>query len=434
MTKIKSQEEKGIFQRSEGKNILQNITHFGIYQIISYLVPLITIPYILRVIGVEKFGVISFALALIYYFRIIVEYGFSITGVQMIAQNPSNPQKQSKIVCNVITIQLIISIICALVLTLLIIFIKRINFSKMVYIYTYGIVFGNIFLFLWFYIGSEKIKYLNVISSISKLIYIILILLLVKTEKDFIYIPMINSGTLLLAGIASMIILRYRFNIRFVRPDIRELIKYLKEGWYVFISNIGMNLYRNTNIIILGVLASDALVGIYSAGEKLIKAVQNMLSPITQTLYPYVSRMKVQNPKRLLYIFRYIIIIMSIIGGLLSLLTIGLAPTIARLIMGTTDKSLVLILRYASMVIMFGGINYVVGIIFMTNFNLKKEFSKSVIIVGVVNIIICFILTYFWKTVGTSISLTLSEMILLLLMTFYIYKLRNRWLILDKSI
>jgi len=434
MTKIKSQKEKGIFQRSEGKNILQNITHFGIYQIISYLVPLITIPYILRVIGVEKFGVISFALALIYYFRIIVEYGFSITGVQMIAQNPSNPQKQSKIVCNVITIQLIISIICALVLTLLIIFIKRINFSKMVYIYTYGIVFGNIFLFLWFYIGSEKIKYLNVISSISKLIYIILILLLVKTEKDFIYIPMINSGTLLLAGIASMIILRYRFNIRFVRPDIRELIKYLKEGWYVFISNIGMNLYRNTNIIILGVLASDALVGIYSAGEKLIKAVQNMLSPITQTLYPYVSRMKVQNPKRLLYIFRYIIIIMSIIGGLLSLLTIGLAPTIARLIMGTTDKSLVLILRYASMVIMFGGINYVVGIIFMTNFNLKKEFSKSVIIVGVVNIIICFILTYFWKTVGTSISLTLSEMILLLLMTFYIYKLRNRWLILDKSI
>lgn len=434
MTKIRSQEEKGIFQRSEGKNILQNITHFGIYQIISYLVPLITIPYILRVIGVEKFGVISFALALIYYFRIIVEYGFSITGVQMIAQNPSNPQKQSKIVCNVITIQLIISIICALVLTLLIIFIKRINFSKMVYIYTYGIVFGNIFLFLWFYIGSEKIKYLNVISSISKLIYIILILLLVKTEKDFIYIPMINSGTLLLAGIASMIILRYRFNIRFVRPDIRELIKYLKEGWYVFISNIGMNLYRNTNIIILGVLASDALVGIYSAGEKLIKAVQNMLSPITQTLYPYVSRMKVQNPKRLLYIFRYIIIIMSIIGGLLSLLTIGLAPTIARLIMGTTDKSLVLILRYASMVIMFGGINYVVGIIFMTNFNLKKEFSKSVIIVGVVNIIICFILTYFWKTVGTSISLTLSEMILLLLMTFYIYKLRNRWLILDKSI
>jgi len=92
-------EIKGFFSKKEGKSLINNFTQFGVFQIISYLVPLITIPYLLRYIGVAKFGIISFAMALIYYFQIIVEYGFGITGIQMIAQSKNNSKKQKLYAC-----------------------------------------------------------------------------------------------------------------------------------------------------------------------------------------------------------------------------------------------------------------------------------------------------------------------------------------------
>ena len=90
-------ELKGFFSNKEGKSLFANFAQFGIYQVIIYLAPLITVPYLLRYIGVAKFGIISFAMALVYYFQIVVEYGFGITGIQMIAQSQNNNRKQSEI-------------------------------------------------------------------------------------------------------------------------------------------------------------------------------------------------------------------------------------------------------------------------------------------------------------------------------------------------
>lgn len=420
-------ELKGFFSNKEGKSLFVNFAQFGIYQVIIYLAPLITVPYLLRYIGVAKFGIISFAMALVYYFQIVVEYGFGITGIQMIAQSQNNSKKQSEIVSNVLIIQIILFSICFILLGILCFLIPKIHDYRSIYLFSYGYVLANIFLFTWFYIGVEKVKYVNVIISISKLLYILLIIIFIKNENDFVLVPIFNSATTFLAGIVSIIILRKKFIIRFLKPNKDILKRYLKEGWHIFLSNIAMNLYRNTNVIILGIFSSDISVGIYSAGEKIVKAIQSTLSPLTQTLYPFISRKKIEEPEKSIRYISRMITIMGFIGCIISILLFIFAGKIAYLLNGSVNLAMVRVIRIASFVILFGGLNYCIGIIFMTNYDMKKEFLKSVMIVGILNTIICAILCHLISEIGAATALLLSEFILFLLLVYYIQHNKRKW-------
>jgi PST family polysaccharide transporter len=421
-------EIKGFFSKKEGKDLINNFTQFGVYQVISYLAPLITIPYLLRYIGMAKFGIISFAMALTYYFQIIVQYGFEITGIQMIAQSKNDSRKQSEIISNVLIIQVLLFSICSLFLGILLLLIPKLSNQELLYVIFYGYVLANILLFTWFYVGVEKVKYVNMISAVSKLLYIILIISFIRKENDYILVPIFYSGTTFLAGIVSIIILRERFSLRFIKPTKEILIKYLKEGWHIFVSNIAMNLYRNTNIVILGFFASDASVGIYSAGEKIVKAIQSTLSPITQTLYPFISRKKIEEPDKSIRYISKMIRIMGLIGAIISILLFIFAAQIAYILNGSYNQPMVLVIRITSFVIFFGVLNFCIGIIFMTNFDMKKEFLKSVMIVGIINILICAILCHFYYEIGAAIAFLLSESILLLILFHYISRNRIKWL------
>jgi len=259
------------------------------------------------------------------------------------------------------------------------------------------------------------------------MLYIITIIIFIKKENNFVLVPILYSGTTFLAGIVSIIILRKKFAIRFLKPNKDIVGKYLKEGWHIFVSNIAMNLYRNTNIVILGFFASDISVGIYSTGEKVVKAIQSTLSPITQTLYPFISRKKIEEPDKSIRYVNKMIMIMGLIGAIISILLFIFATKITNLLNGSVNFSMVKVIRIASLVIMFGGLNFCIGIIFMTNFDMKKEFFKSVMIVGIFNVLICIILCRLFTEIGAAIALVSSEFILLLILFFYIKKNRLKW-------
>jgi PST family polysaccharide transporter len=409
-------------KKNENRRLLSNFTNFGIFQVFNYLIPLITIPYIVRIIGAEKFGTISLALAIIYYFRIIVEYGFSITGVQLIAQAGDDKHKKSEIYSTIMCIQTCFVIIGFLILFAITYFIPSFQSDTRIYFYTYGIVPANMLMALWFFIGSEKMSYLNYINFIGRLIYIIGIFVLIRTADDYYLIPVINSLAYLFSGLISVFLIIKHFKLHMKIPCLVNIKKYIIDGWPLFISNFGINLYRNTNVIILGLVANNEVVGLYSAGEKIIKAIQSVFAPITQTLFPYISRMRIEKPNKSIRIIKKIFKYMAILSGAITLFIMLFADHITRIALGPPFVDSKVVIQIGALVIFFGVLNYIVGIIFMTNFSLKKEFSKSVIITGIANIIMCFILSLRFGIIGTSISLAGAEALLFLLMLIYIAK------------
>ncbi|MBU1662959.1 MAG: oligosaccharide flippase family protein, partial [Chloroflexi bacterium] len=229
------------------------------------------------------------------------------------------------------------------------------------------------------------------------------------------------------AGLASLGFMYRKFNIRYQFPSFTKLKAYLYEGWPLFASTFGMNLYRNSNVIILGAVSNMEVVGIYSAGEKIVKVMQSIFEPITQTLFPYVSRLRVSDPRKSIRSIKTILKYMVLLGGTVTFLILFLAKPIAKLALGPDLIAAKIVIQIGAFVILFGVINYILGIIFMTNFGLKNEFSKSVLITGIMNLIICYLFALKWNLVGAAIAFTSAEILLCCLLVGFILRRRKNF-------
>jgi len=414
-------------RRGDNRKLAFNFANYGFYQGVNYLIPLVTIPYIVRIIGVSYFGVLSFAQAVIYYLMIVVEYGFSYTGVQLIAQNKS-PQKQSEAISAIFLIQFGIALIGLLSLGIGLIIFQDIRNYRLVYLFTFLTIPAQILQAIWFYIGAEEMQFLNLINLTSRLLYIISIFILVKQQTHYVLIPLINAGAMLVAGIVSLSFIVRKFKIRFQLVSLQIIIMYLKDGWHLFVSIFSMNFYRNTNVLILGLVADNSAVGIYSAGEKLVKALQSIFTPLTQTLYPYISRVTVTEPGKSLRSIKILMKYMVILTSVLTAFVIYYSKPITHLLFGAEFVLTSKIVKITSGMLIIGMVNYILGILFMTNFGMKAQFSHAVVFTGIVNLFVCSALSKLMGAVGAAIAFTSAEVILSILLISFIFNHRQQWI------
>jgi PST family polysaccharide transporter len=416
---------------SEQKKLSANFANFGLFQIINYIVPLVTIPYIVRIIGPEKFGILSIAQAITYYLWIITDYGYSISGVQLISQSEKDSKAGSKIVKNVFTIQFSINLFCFLLLILIFNIYSPFTAYKEIFIFYFFSTTANILLATWLYTGLEKVKFISSLGFIYRIIYVILIFLLLKSENDYFLVPILYSGSMLIGGFISVSLMVTKFKYRFNRSIPLTYLTFLRQDRQIYISNIFANLYRNSNVLILSIFASEASVGIYSAGEKIVKAIQGTFTPITQSFYPYISRITKTSQSQSIRVIKYTIIFISVIAGSVATSIFVFSDYLTNLAFGENFSATALIIKITSPVILFGVINFVVGIIFMINYGMKKEFSYSVITVGLTNIVICSLLSYSFGAIGTGISFLMAEALMLVVMSFFIFKNNHKWKVVD---
>jgi O-antigen/teichoic acid export membrane protein len=410
------------FKGTEVRKIFNNIANFSIFQLTNYLIPLITIPYIVRIVGTEKFGIISFIQAVIYYFFIVVDYGFDISGTQKIAQQRDSQNKLNTIFSSILIIKILLMLFSIVVLYILSIFFQEIREYYLIYIFSFLLIPAQMLLSLWFYTAMENTKYLNYVNVVNRILYLFGIFFLIKTEQDFYLIPAVHSFSLLIAGVCSIIIIYKVFNVRFKLPEIDDIIYYLKDGWYVFVSNISITLYRNSNVVILGLFASKEIVGIYSAGEKIVKVLQSIFIPINKVMYPYISREKVENPEKSLKYIKYMILFLGGTTFLISGILIVGAKPFSLLFFGNEFLRTSIVIQISVLAILFGSLNYILGIIFMLNFNMKKQFFISVFITGIINIIMCSLLCSYYYEIGAAITFVSAEIILFTLIIYYLVK------------
>jgi len=415
------------FRNSEYRKILANIANFTFFQLTNYLVPLITIPYIVRIIGAGKFGIISFIQAVIYYFLIIVDYGFDISATQKVAQNRGSKSELNKIFSSVMLIKFSLMIVSICILLFAYLVFDKVQEYHIIYIFSFGLIPAQTMQAIWFFTGIEEMKYLNYTNLIAKLGYLAGILFFITEANDYFLIPAVSSASLLLSGIVSLFIIYTKFGIRFKWPVPEQLLTSLKDGWHVFISNFSINLYRNSNVFILGLVAGDNIVGYYSASEKIIKVIQSIFTPITRVLYPFISRKRIEAPSKSLKAIKILILFICVSTGFTFIIMILFAEPITITIFGEQFRQSINVIRICSVAILFGPVNYIIGIIFMLNYDMKIEFTKSVMIAGISNIILCYIFSFYFYEIGTAIIFVFTEFFLMCNYLVYIIRNRQKW-------
>lgn len=407
------------FKSGSAKKIIENFLSLSVLNIVNYIFPLLIIPILIKRMGVENYGIYIFAYTILNYLNLIVQYGFNFSATNKIAKNQGNIDLISQTYSSITIIRLGISF--ALIL-LLILLQPIIPDTLSIYLLGSGIFLGQGLIPVWLFQGLEKMKFITIINLIVRVAVFILIYLFIKDGRDMNLLMGFQSISFMLGAIASVFIIHLNFKIKFSIPKAHILILELKEGWQLFLSTIGMNFYRESNIIILGIVTNYTVVGLYAPAEKLIKAFQSFTNIIVTALYPYFSRKF--NGKNITAIqsFHKTGRILALIFLLISLFLCLSSPLIIKLYLGQFIDNTVIDLRILSFIILLGGLNYYYGIIGMVNLGMEKKFSVAVWVSGLLSVIICIVLSLFFQDIGAAIAMVVAELVLLFLILKLIKK------------
>jgi PST family polysaccharide transporter len=411
-----------IKNKEEYKRLFSNFISLSVLQAANYLLPLITLPYLVRVLGPEKYGLVSFAQAFVTYFMILTDYGFNLSATREISINRDNKKKVSEIFSSVMTIKAGLLIVSFMLMSIIVFSFGKFSRDWPIYYLTFGMVLGQFLFPVWFFQGMERMKYITVLNITAKLIFTVAIFVFVHHMEDFLYVPLLNTLGYIIAGILSLWLIFRDFNISFNPPSLSDIKHHLKEGWDIFLTTIAVSLYTTSNTFILGLFTNNTIVGYYTGAEKIVKAVQGLLAPISQTIYPYISKLVSESKERAIKFIKKLVIIIGTGSFILSLFILIFASPIVNIILGNQYHQSIIVLQILSFLPFIIGLSDILGIQTMLAFNMKSEFLKVIGRLSIVSVILFLILTPLFKQIGTAISWFLTETFI----TIYMFIILNR--------
>ena len=274
----------------DGKVLVSNFAYLSLLQVAGYVFPLLTLPYLARVIGVEKFGEIAFASSVIVYFETITAYGFNYTAVRDIAQNRNDMNTVSKIFSNVMCTKVLLMLLSFVVFLAGIYFIPLLHDNKAILLCTFLLIPGSVMFPDWFFQAMERMKFITIMNFTAKLLFTLLVFLLVKQESDYIYQPLLTALGYFVSGVLSLLVVKKVFGIKFVRPTLKEIWVTIKSGFNMFVSLFLPNLYTNFSVTLLGFYGTNTSVGFYSSGKKFVDIFEQFSNILSRTFYPFLAR------------------------------------------------------------------------------------------------------------------------------------------------
>jgi len=333
---------------------LHNVLSLSGLQVITYLLPILILPYLFRVIGPEKFGLIAFAQAFVQYFMILTDYGFNVSATKEISLCIENKSKVRNVLSAVMTIKIALTLLSFLVLCLVVYFVPKFRNDWMVYTLSFGAVIGNTLFPSWFFQGSENMKYTAKINIIGQFAYAFGIFLLIHGPDDYLLVPTVTSVSALITGLIGQYILFARFRLTMQLPKLKDLQRQFEAGWNIFVAAIAINAYTNTRVFAVGLLTNNSLTGFYSIAERIANAVQTFpLSSFTQAIFPRLSKIFHKNKLLAFEIMNQVQLITIIISLIFLPLIFILAPLIVKLVCGGTYPAAILSLRFLLISVFF---------------------------------------------------------------------------------
>jgi len=274
------------------KTVLANVSYLSILQIFTILFPLLTYPYLLRVIGLDLYGVIVFAQTIITYVSLVINFGFNMSGAKNVAICKENKELLSRIVSSTYLCKLILWSICVVVYFSIISIVPFFKEHYWVYSLSFLLTFNELLLPIWFFQGIENMKYITIVNMLARLLFVIAIFLFIHEREDYLLVPLLNGLGAVVAGILSLYIVLGRERVRLSVIPIRELRSAYKESFPLFVSTLSTQIYVNVNKLVIGSFLGMSEVSIYDLGEKVLNLMKLPISMVSQAVFPKISREK----------------------------------------------------------------------------------------------------------------------------------------------
>jgi len=388
----------------ERRVVMKNVASLSVLQAVTCFLPVIILPYLFRVIGPAKFGLISFAQAFVQYFMILTDYGFSISATKEISLCREEHHKVCAVFSSVITVKIALAFLSLLIMGIIVYLIPKFRNDWMVYVFSFGAVVGNTIFPVWFFQGTEKMKHIADINIIGGIIYAFFIFYFVREPRDYLMVPLINSSVFLTTGILGLYIVFRRCRLYFKFPGYENVRKQLKAGWDIFISIVAINAYTTTRVFTIGLLTNNTITGFYSIAEKIANFIQTFpLTSFSQALFPRLSKIFHKNKAKALEIMQRLQQITINISLICIPVILIAAPIIVRIVCGKAYNEAVLSLRLLLISVFFISSN-AFRVQFLLVCGKTHIYSRIHVIMAMIGLPLIFLLIYSFSYVGAAVA------------------------------
>ena len=398
---------------NDRKVLIQNFCYLSLLQFAGYLFPLLTMPYLARVIGPVGFGKIAFALAVIVWIQTIVDWGFSFTATRDIAQNRNDINKVSEILSVVLVTKILISVFAFFILWAFVVYVPMLKENSNILFISYLMIPGYILFPDWFFQAIEKMQYTTIFSLIIKFIFTVLVFILIEDENDYILQPLITAIGYILCGMVSLFLIFYKWGYRFFFPSITSVFAAIKGSANIFIFNLVPNLYNSFSILLLNLYGGTAANGFFDGGNRFVTLFQNLQLVLSRTFFPFLSR----RIDRHLFFAK----LNFIVGVLFCALLFTFAPIIVDFMLGNDFQESVVIIRILSLSLVSLAVANTYGTNYLIIYHHDKEMRNITMISSLIGFLIAFPLINNYSCVGAALTILISRSILAVL-SFIKYK------------
>lgn len=399
--------------------VFKNGIWLTVLQIVNTIIPVITIPYITRILGTSEYGVFSIALNWILYFQVLVEFGFGLSGARKVALlKEEDNNKLNQVYNNIISSRILLFIVSFILLNIIALisgFNFRIYISMLI---LFLMILGTTFQLTWLFQGKQDMKFITIINVISRAISVTLIFIFVKSSSNLYLYCFLYSITLFLSSIISNIIAYKKYNLIFKFAKIKDIKYEINDAKYLFASSAMTKIFSSFGITVLGIISTTSITGIYSAIYKIPYVLTMFFSPVSQAIYPYNSLLFKDNFNKGVKNVKRICIPIFVLFLLLSLVIILFRNIIVDILFGNEYSNYSIIVIPLVLQFLFAIFNNFLGIqIFVASGN-QKRYSNALVIGCVLIVVFNIILGKLYGIYGIATASTLSEMSLTIALLF----------------
>lgn len=376
-------------------------------QLANLLLPLATVPFLSRVLGPERWGLVIFAQSFAAWMSIIIQYGFRLSATREIAQNHDRRDHIADVASGVISAQLMLSAVLGLASIGAYLWVPTFHRGGLLLLGSVGLSLALGLNPVWYFQGVERLRRPAAITVLGSALSAVGIFALVDAASSASLVIFVKAGGAAVTSSINLLLLAREVPIR--RPGLKATVGALRRGLSMFLFQGSVSLYTSANEFMLGLLATPAAVSFFGSANRLSRAALGMISPLSNALYPRMNRLVVEDSKRASRVMLLTLIAFFVGGSLGGLMIAWLAPWLVHVVLGKGYETAIPVLRILAALLPIVALSNVLGIQWMLPHGMDRPFNGIIMSAGAFNILLAVILAPHFGAIGMAIAVVVSE-------------------------
>lgn len=399
-----------------------NIMALALVQMGNYVVPLLTLPYLARTLGVEPFGQVAFVQVVMTFAILFVDFGFSLSTTRHISTCRDDNLAVSKAFFSTWLAQWLLLVLAAVVLFVVVAMIPVLRGQASLYLWGFGLVLGHVLFPIWLFQGLENMKAVAWVQLVGKLVSLPLLFVLVRTEADGASALGFFSVTSVLTGALALVWIVRNKLVVWYRPSFDDVLGVYRQAAVLFFSRVSISFYTALVPLVLGAVCGPAQLAFFNIAEKVKTLVQSMIGPVSQALFPRMSLLYQTNVYEANALARKTAWGVTILSGMVGGLVWLCADQILVVLGGDAFVEGALVLRWLAFVPCVVALSNLLGLQVMLPRGQNRAFALILSGASALSLLVIYPLIQTNQAIGAAQLVLLVESVVTLAMAVYVWR------------